>query len=348
MNGTTLYQTLYDSYHTQGVQLAAQQSHAFLTAMTGTVHAMVGLWVLILGYGLIVGRVDFGEGFGRLIRVLIVVALMTPAHFDTITQWMTTDIPSQLSGAVVNGGGASGVGGAAGFDGLSNYLDNLSARIYAQTSGSLFHLADSIMTFVANFIAKSFIFITFCVWLAANSAILFLTPLGALLAPGILFKATEGYFARWLGKCISLQLVSVLALMLATFAVKADGQFVQKLGNPATAAAPSQTLTMNAGDALQFTGFDVPGGAPVALGAAQPNGGGSTLNIPMSIAALFNLALSFAIGAMLLVLLTGIALFIGGSHGFSAAPAINSVVYAAQKAAQGAGAAAGAAGRAIK
>jgi len=347
MNGTSLYQVLYAQYHTQGVQLAAQQSHAFLTAMTSTVHAMVGLWVLLLGYGLIMGRVDMGEGFGRLIRALIVVALMTPAHFDTLLQWITTDIPEQLSGAVVNGGGGAGVGGAAGFDGLSNYIDSFSARIYAQATGFLY-IGDRVMTLIANFIAKSFIFITFCVWLAANSSLLFLAPLGALLAPGILFRATEGYFARWLGKCISLELVAVLALMLATFVVKSDGEFVQKLGNTAAASAATPTLSLNAGSAANFTGFDVPGGAPVALGAPQPGGGGSTLNVPMSIAALFNLALSFAVGAMLLVLLTGIALFIGGSHGFSAGPAINAVTTSASMAAAGTGRAAGAAGRALR
>lgn len=340
MNGTTLYQVLYASYHTQGVQLAAQQSHALLAGITATVHAMAGLWVLILGYGLIMGRVDMGEGFGRLIRALIVVALMTPANYDNfIIKPMTTDIPEQLSGTVVNGGGGAGVGGAAAFDGLSNYVDNYTAQVTKQAAGFLWMIERGLIM-LAGFAAKLMIFLTFVVWLAANSAIMFLVPLGALLAPGILFRATEGYFARWLGKCISLQLISVLALMLATFAVRADGEFVQKLGNPAQAAPANQQLTMNAGEAASFTGFDIPGGPPVALGGATGDPGG-TMNISKSIAALWNLSLSFAIGAMMLGLLTGIALFIGGSHGFSAAPAINTVVGAAGRAVSGAGAVAG-------
>src|SRR5678816_4477621 len=99
MNGTTLYQVLYASYHTQGVQLAAQQSHALLAGITGTVHAMVGLWVLILGYGLFVGRVDFCGGLGRLVRAVCVVALMAPAFYDNfIIMAVTAVIAELLSG----------------------------------------------------------------------------------------------------------------------------------------------------------------------------------------------------------------------------------------------------------
>jgi len=136
-------------------------------------------------------------------------------------------------------------------------------------------------------------------------------------------------------------------LLLAAFVVRADGQMMQKIGSPAPAAQASQSLEMNAGG-LAFTGFDIPGSGPLALGEAPPAAGGSTLNVNMSIAALWNIVLSYAFGLMLLFMTTAIALFIGHASGFTSAPAVNAVIAGAEKVARLGTATAGAAVRAAR
>jgi len=343
MNGTTLFQMLYSTYHDQAVQVAGQTSNQLLNSMLPTLRNLIGLAVFIFGAGMIMGRIDLGEGIARVVRVLIVVGLMSTANWNTyVVQMATNTIPDQMSTAIAGGGGVS-LKGAQGFDGLCNAIDNFEFQVQKQAS-SWWYFAERVKITLAAWFAKLMIFFTFLIWLTAQACIAFLIPLGALLAPLALFKATEGYFARWIAKIVSLELVGVLSLLLASFVVSADQKMMQAIGHPVPAAQSNPGLQMNAG-LTQFTGFDIPGAPPMALGAAAPAGGGSTLNVDMSIAALWNLVLSYAFGAFLLFLVTGIAMFIGSTHGFTATPVINTVIAGAQGAgalaARGAGAAIG-------
>jgi len=68
----------------------------------------------------------------------------------------------------------------------------------------------------------------------------------------------------------------------------------------------------------------------------------------MSIAALWNIVLSYAFGLMLLFMTTAIALFIGHASGFTSAPAVNAVIAGAEKVARLGTATAGAAVRAAR
>jgi TrbL/VirB6 plasmid conjugal transfer protein len=329
MNGTTLFQTLYASYHDQAVLIAGQTSNQLLNSMLPTMRDLIGLFVVIAGAGAIMGRVDRGEAIARIVRVIIVASLMSTANWNTfVVQTATNIIPDQMSTAIAGGGGVS-LKGAAGFDGLANAVDNFEAQVQSQAVG-WWRIAERIKITLAAWMAKFMIFLTFVVWLTAQASIAFLIPLGAILAPLALFRATEGYFARWIAKIVSLELVGVLSLMLASFVVQADAKMMQSIGHPVPASKANQSLEMNAG-ALSFTGFDIPGSGPLALGAPPPAGGGSTLNLDMSIAALWNLVLSYAFGSFLLLIITGIAMFIGSSHGFTATPVINMMIASAQR-----------------
>jgi len=332
VNGLSIFQTLYQTYHDQAVAIAAQQSGQFIQGMLATLRIAIQAWVLFLGAAMIMGRVDFGEAMSRLSRALVVVALMQPARYNEwIIQTFTVTLPDIVSTAIAGPNGATSLKGAQGFDGLANSVWNFVAQVKTQAVG-IWYIAERAMIVVAGFCAAVMIFLTFVMWLAAMASIAFMAPLGALLAPGLLFRPTAIYFERWIGKLISLSLVATLAMMLAAFVVQADIKFVQGFGHPAAAAAANPNLETNAG-ALTFTGFDVPGGPPIPMGAA-PTGGGSTVNVDMSIAILWNLVLAYALGVMLLGMVGKIAMGIGQSSGWSAGPAINSITTVASKGGQ--------------
>lgn len=329
MNGTTLFQTLYATYHDHAVAVSGQQSGQILGAIIPWMHVALGIYVIVFGIGMMQGRVDGGEFMSRAARAIIVISLIRTANWNQfVVQFFTTTIPDGISNAVAGGGGVS-LQGAQGFDGLANAVDNFTAQVLAQVP-HWYQIAKQLTVVLAGWFAKGMIFLTFVVWLTAQAGIAFLIPLGALLSPLALFRATEGYFARWIAQLVSLELVGALSLMLAAFVVQADTSLVKAIGHPVPAAAANQNLQLNGGDFL-MTGMDVPGAPPAALGAAPPGNNGSTLNADMSIATLWNLGLSYAFGALLLIILTRIALHIGSSHGFTAAPAINAVIGVAQR-----------------
>jgi hypothetical protein len=93
---------------------------------------------------------------------------------------------------------------------------------------------------------------------------------------------------------------------------------------------------MNAGDGIFGDGGFAPYGE--GLGLAPAMAPVPSANVDASIIALWNVALVCAFGFFILSIMVGLALYIGGSSGFSAAPAANFVIAGAEKLASAASA----------
>jgi type IV secretory pathway VirB6-like protein len=344
MGGSTVAQFIWNGYAQTLQQSAAQTVNVLLQAIVPWVQAALGLYVILAGKRMLTHATSFEQESTAVIRAIMVCALLTPANFNEyITTQATQTIPNAIASAV---NGQNGLAGAQGFDALLNQITHFTEQINAQ-AGGLFYIAERIKIWFAQATASLMVFCCLFVWILAQATIAFLVPVGAIIVPFYLFNATREFTMRWVGKLISLFLVLFITLLLGAFVVRLDGQFMQTNATQTPAgAAANPGFSMNAGDGT----FGGDGFAPYGegLAAPPPANGGNTANVDASIIALWNVALVCAFGFFILSIMVGLALYIGGSSGFSAAPAANFVIAGAEKVAAAASAGARAAARRMR
>lgn len=317
MGGSVLCQFLYQAYITNLAQVVQGYPRVILGVVAATVNGAILLYVLVVGKKLMFGGLGVDAGVAKLVRVAIVAALMTAGNYQTfVATPITETIPNLLSGAVP---GQQGVAGAQAWDALINKIDNFNAVIHSQAVGFAY-LADRAVASIFTGFAWANIMGCFLIWSLAGATADLLVPLGVVVIPFYLFDATRGFTERWVGKIISLFLVMLVTLMLGQIVVYQDAQFLQKYANN-IAAAPA-AAGFNMGPDPDATGFM----QPTTAGAVA----GSTVNVDSAINTLGHACMVFLYGLFLMIISTGIALGIGGSSGFSAAPAFNFIAAAAR------------------
>lgn len=315
MGGSTVAQFIWTGYAQTLEQSVTQIVNTLLQAIVPWVQAALALYVMLAGKRMLTNSTSFDREVTTVIRALMVCALLTPANFNSyITVQATETIPNAIASAV---NGQNGLTGAQGFDALLNQIERFSEQINAQAAG-IWYIAERIKIAVAQGTATLMVFCCLFVWICATVVIAFLIPIGAVLIPFYLFDATREIVMRWFGKCVSLFLVLFVTLLLGAFVVRLDGQFMQTNVVQLPAAAPA-----NPGFQMNTGVF----GDPQMPTLNQPSQQ-ATANIDAAIIALWNVALVCLFGFFILSIMVGIALFIGGSHGFSVAPAATFIVNA--------------------
>lgn len=317
MGGSVICQFLYQAYITNLAQVVQGYPAAILGVVAATVNGAVFLYVIIIGKQLAFGGLSLDRSVTKLVRVAIVAALMTAANYQTfIATPITTTIPNLLSGVIP---GQQGVAGAQAWDALINKIDNFNAVIHSQAVGFAY-LADRAVASIFTGFAWVNIISCFMIWCLAGATADLLVPLGVIVIPFYLFDATRSFAERWIGKIIALFLVMAITLMLGQIVVYQDAQFLQKYANN-IAAAPA-AAGFNMGPDPDATGFM----QPTTAGAVA----GSTVNVDSAINTLGHACVVFLFGLFLMIISAAIALGIGGSSGFSAAPAFNFIAAAAR------------------
>lgn len=315
MGGSTVFQFLSQEYFDTLAQVAAQQANTILQAIVPWVQSAIALAVIIFGKRTLMGQMNMGEASTRIVRLIMVIALLTPANFGNyITTQVTQTIPDAITNAV---NGQQNLTGAQGFDALNNGIVNFAAQARKQATPALYYIGERVSIWLVEGVARLMVAGTFLIWALAKAAAAFVVPIGAFVIPFFIFDATREFTMRWVGKLVSLFLVMAVSIMLGSFVVKQDAMYMQQYSKLVSSTTGNQNFTMNAGDTA-FTGFDVgafdvPGGGPVAQAATA-----NTANVDAAIDTIWNIVLVTAFGAFLMAIMTGIALYIGGSSGFSA------------------------------
>lgn len=310
MGGSTVAQFLFDAYHTNLAQAVTSTLRQILGAVAATVQGALMIYIIILGKNLAFNSMSANQGMTRIMRAVIVMALMTAANYQTyIATPITTTVPDFISNAVT---GNQTLTGAQGWDALLNQIHNAAAQIRAQTVG-ISYIADRVIVWIIEKWAEITILCCFFIWLLAMAAVDFLMPLGAFVIPFYLFDATRSFTERWIGKIIALFLVMAVNMMLGQVVVFQDAQYLQKFAQNIAARPANNGFNLNPN--LEGPGLFEP------TTPGQP--AGQTVNVDSAIDTLGNALLVFLFGLFLMAIISGIALYIGGASGFSVAPVIN-------------------------
>lgn len=314
MGGSTVFQFLSQEYFDTLAQTASQQANTILQAVTPWVQSAIMLAVLIFGKRTMMGQMSMGEASTRIVRMVMVIALLTPANF---AQYITTQVTQTIPDAVTNAvNGQQNLTGAQGFDALNNGIINFAAQARKQATPALYYIGERVGIWLVEGSARVMVAATFLIWALAKATAAFIVPLGAFIIPFFIFDATREFTMRWSGKLVSIFLVMAVSIMLGSFVVKQDATYMQQYGKLTSASQANQNFQMNAGDTA-FTGFDI-GQFDVPGGTAAVQGNANTANVDAAIDTIWNIVLVTAFGAFLMTIMTGIALYIGGSSGFSA------------------------------
>lgn len=317
MQGSTVYQFLWDQYSAVAQQATQTVVGTILPIVSAGTIAVLHLYIVLWGISTANGEMSAAEFGRRFARLYLVVALMSAATFNAqITTTLTQTIPDMIGQAI---GGQANLTGAQGFDAENNQITRFSASLRAQMTPPIFYIGNLVAVWLVETACKGLNGLSFSVWALARMVVYFVVPLLALIGWLFLFKKTQHFVEAALGKIVSLFLIQALALMVAAVTVTTTAVWFDRYGATIAAQTPNQNLQM-AGDngALAFSAFtgnneNIPGG-----GAPQANPtNAQTINVDSSLEVMLNLVVVLAFGFVLLGSTTVIAYSIGGGGGMN-------------------------------
>ena len=307
MQGSVTAQFLWNGYHQNLAGVVTGYANQVLGAMAAVAQGAIMLYIIIFGYKMLVGGMVWQEGMSRIVRAIVVSALLGAANYQAfVATPITTTIPNFINNLIA---APQGLQGAQGYDALLNQINAFVEQALAQMVGFLY-IGDRVVIWLIGQLAEIIVMGCFFIFSLATAAADILVPVGAVLIPFYLFDATRHFTERWVGKIIALFIVSLLSIVLSQVVVFEDAQYVRQ-------------FTQAIGTAPANPGFVQPpaiGGDGGVFGGVAGGEGGPTINTNGAISTLGSAALVFFYGLFLMTLVTGIGLYIGGASGFTAAP----------------------------
>lgn len=271
----SMFAFLFDAYYVQLLIAVTAQAARGLSAIAAVLQAIIVIYVGLVGLAVLWGKTDAGEMQERVLRVLLVAALLTPAHFNAwVLDVFLTQAPA-FSTQVASGDVAP-AGLPAQFDQISQAVDNMRGQAMAQASGFANIGARLEIGMVSGAITLVLV-ACFAVMIAAYAMVGLVVDLATVTLVAYLFKATRGIADRTIGKLIGLSLLGMLVKILLQIIITQNENFLRTL-------------------------------------AAT----GGSLEIMTT--TLWHIAAVFTVGLFLLIMLPGIAAYIGGGVSFSPAP----------------------------
>lgn len=255
--------------------------NAAMSAIQGPLTALVVLWIIVTGILVMRGDVAVRTGITRIITVSLVVGiLMSVTLYNTyITTFFTQGIPDWLATTLT---GTTGVQPSAHqFDVLWNDADIL----FGTALGNLnfYNVLYSVELGVLQDLIIFPIGLTFLIYELARIMTDVIVSIGPFLLAGYLFAATRGVADRWVGKLISLSILTLLIDIVLSIIIQGDtAYFNVSLAEMGVGGAVIQSVTI----CIQFMIFLTLGSLITCFlpGIAAFLGGGTTVS-PMAMVA---------------------------------------------------------------
>lgn len=223
-----LYQNFADSFDNAfGLGITSSIDNG-LAATTGPMTTLLIIYVIVTGWLIMRGDMAARPGIFRIVRAGAVVMALSATYFNPyIRDLFLTAIPAWAANAMTPGVLVNSVPQQ--LDLVRSATLHLSAVIYQNTSlealdsRTLAGLADICVTFALGAavliysIAHAFTGLALCVF--------------PFVAAGYLFDATKPIVEGWIGKMVSLSILTLLVTIMANIVVKADSAFIRNVAN---------------------------------------------------------------------------------------------------------------------
>jgi hypothetical protein len=303
-----LFQTVWTGYSTSLIAGTQGVTSSALGATAGILQAALGLYVIITGLMMMFAGLSWSEGKNRVVRALIVSAVLAPATFNTyVTDLFNNQIPQFIVSSLGVPGASLGQNQyIAQFDLLRMALFKQAEAIRAQAVPSFYYISERIDVTLVVGAGQFSILICFVIAFLAHALMALIICFGPIAILLWLFNETRGIGQRWLSKLIGYSVCLMLIMILL--------QVVQVQNTLAMARIETSITAPTGGTASLWQ--------PNGWGGSVPTSGlgGASQNIDAEIETLWQIALVLGMGALLAVAIVPAAAYIGGGVGISVTP----------------------------
>lgn len=250
-----------------------------LSSLTGQMGAALSaaaiLYIVLMGYGVLSGKIALGPGiWAHVLQLAVTVWFITSGAYQTyVVDFLFNGLPQWISGAVASGANVS-----------SNSFDTVWIEAWKAGVATWRTLGDfEIMekAVIVLFWAAALVAATFCfgVWLVSRV----LMGLAVLLGPAFvfcaLFPATKGYFERWLSVMAGQIVLQVGTTTLLSVLMIAELEIIGGIAGGALGADPWTTLQKLFSAIIfflvaAFVSVHLPGWAAALAGGVSAHVGG--------------------------------------------------------------------------
>ena len=229
MNNFQVFQTLFDQLEVPFLAGISNLVLAFSNYARAPIQAALILYVAIAGYTMLTGR---GGSVGIMMQHVLKVALVAwfatdaTAYTTWVQNFFLTQLPADLTQAVVQGNSGRVATNAAAFDILWKQAWMAGLSVWQRLSVA--DLGEEVVVVLFWAAAMVSVGIAFAIWLMSQIVLGLFIIVGPLMIGLALFGATKEVFTRWVGSLISSILLQVGILILLSLTIRvAAGLVVQ-------------------------------------------------------------------------------------------------------------------------
>jgi len=221
-----------------------------MSAIQGPLTAVIVLWIIVTGILVMRGDVTARTGITRIISVSLVVGILMSASLynEYVVDFFTTGLPDWIATSLTN---TTGVAASAHqFDVLWDDANELFSTALAQLN--FYNVLDSVELGLLQDIVVFPIGLTFLIFELAKIMLDVIVSIGPFLLAGYLFGATRGVADRWVGKLITISILTLLVDIVLSIIIQGDtAYFRTALGAMTAGATIRETITIG----IQFIIF---------------------------------------------------------------------------------------------
>jgi type IV secretion system protein VirB6 len=195
-----------------------------MSAIQGPLTALVVLWIVVSGILVMRGDISVRSGIGRIVSVSLVVGLLmsTSLYDEYIVTFFTTGLPNWIATAI-------GTGQATTEPSTFNHMWASSQMVLEGAGKGLNSITQLVPEFelaILDVLLIVPIGIIFLIWEVAKIMTDIVVCAGPFLLAGYLFTATKGVADRFVGKLISLGILTLLVDVVLAILVNAINNYI--------------------------------------------------------------------------------------------------------------------------
>ena len=224
MNSAGMFAFIWDGYQGTLSTGASQAITSGLSAVAGMMLAIGTAYILVCGFLILWGELGWTTGVRMVVRMIVVVAVLTPARFNTYVRAVFMDwLPNWIATSITGDTGTNAA--AQQFDMLVSATEHYTAALLMQASG-LENVGTRIQINLAQTGIELTLLIAFVVWFSARALMALVVCIGPFVIAAWLFNTTREVFARWLGKLIGLSILLLLVSIELQIVVHQDTEYM--------------------------------------------------------------------------------------------------------------------------
>ena len=227
----TGYNTFQYSYQAYSDGISAGISSVVSKALSAAqlpLNAMMVIFVAVLGYATLTGRMSYNDGVNRIVRMAFVVFFVTSAsvYSEYVVSFFTTGLPEFFAQNIA--GAPVGTNPGASFDAIMTHMWLDATKVWETAPWGFKAIYDGMLIVLSLAIVGCALVLMFAVFLVVQTLLGVVVAVGPLVILGYLFDYTKKIVDGWIDVLVTLSIVTlgidiVLELLLKAITTALNG-----------------------------------------------------------------------------------------------------------------------------